>query len=105
MIELIELFSRERIAIDKPPIRIGIGIASGEMVAGYTGTNDRAAYTCIGDTVNIAARLEAHTKVFHRAILIDSATRLALGDRFAVEPLGPVPLKGKTETVEIYAVA
>ncbi len=105
MIELIELFSHERIAIDKPALRIGIGIASGEMVAGYTGTNDRAAYTCIGDTVNIAARLEGHTKIFHRTILIDNATRLALGDRFAVEPLGPVPLKGKTETVEVFAVA
>ena len=39
MIELIELFNVERAAAGKPPIRIGIGIASGEMVAGYTGTN------------------------------------------------------------------
>ena len=62
MIELIELFSVERVAAGKPAIRIGIGIASGAMVAGYTGTNQRATYTCIGDTVNLAARLEAHTK-------------------------------------------
>ena len=39
----------------------------GEMVAGYTGTNERATYTCIGDTVNLASRLEAHTKVGARA--------------------------------------
>ena len=48
------------------------------MVAGYAGTIDRATYTCIGDTVNLAARLEAHTKVAERAILIDSATRARL---------------------------
>src|SRR5207245_6762532 len=71
MVELIDLFNHEREAEEKPPIRIGIGIASGEMVAGYTGTNQRATYTCIGDTVNLAARLETHTKVAQRAILID----------------------------------
>ena len=54
MIELIDLFNLEREAAGKPQIRIGIGIASGEMVAGYTGTNERATYTCIGDTVNLA---------------------------------------------------
>src|SRR4029077_14339709 len=94
MIELIDLFNREREAAGKPPIRIGIGIASGEMVAGYTGTNQRATYTCVGDTVNLAARLEQHTKVAQRVILIDEATRSSLSDRIAVEPLGPVPFKG-----------
>ena len=63
------------------------------MVAGYTGTNERATYTCIGDTVNLAARLETHTKVAQRAILIDQATRAALSERIAVEGLGPVPFK------------
>ena len=83
MIETIELFNLERVAAGKPPIKIGIGIASGEMVAGYAGTNERATYTCIGDTVNLASRLEAHTKVAGRTILIDRATRAALGDRAA----------------------
>ena len=50
MIELMEMFNRERATAAKPQIRIGIGIATGDMVAGYTGTNQRATYTCIGDT-------------------------------------------------------
>ena len=104
MIEMVELFNLERAAAGKPAIRIGIGIASGEMVAGYTGTNERATYTCIGDTVNLAARLEAHTKVAQRAILIDSATRSSLSERTEVESLGPVALKGISAPVEVYAV-
>ena len=62
MLDLIELFNAERTQAGRPAIRIGIGIASGEMVAGYTGTQARATYTCIGDTVNLAARLETQTK-------------------------------------------
>ncbi len=104
MVELIDLFNLEREAEEKPPIRIGIGIASGEMVAGYTGTNQRATYTCIGDTVNLAARLETHTKVAQRTILIDQATRAALSERVTVEPLGRVPLKGKAMPVDIFSV-
>ena len=105
MVEMIVLFNLERDSVGKPPITIGIGIASGEMVAGYTGTNERATYTCVGDTVNLAARLETHTKVVHRAILIDQATRAALGERFAVEPLGPVPFRGKAAAVEVFSVS
>jgi adenylate cyclase len=104
MVELIEQFNLERTATDKPPICIGIGIATGEVVAGYTGTRQRATYTCVGDTVNLAARLEAHTKVAERRILIDGATRDELGDGIPVEPLGEVTIKGKAATVDVFAV-
>lgn len=104
MVEMIDLFNRERDAAGKPTIRIGIGIASGEMVAGYAGTNERATYTCIGDTVNLAARLETHTKVVQRAILIDQATRSTLRRRVVVEALGPVPFRGKAAAVEVFSV-
>jgi class 3 adenylate cyclase len=104
MIELIELFNVEQAAASKPPIRIGIGIASGEMVAGYTGTNERATYTCIGDTVNVASRLEGHTKVAERAILIDAETRAGLRDDIKLDALGPVAIRGKAQPVEVYAV-
>ena len=75
-----------RPVFDKEPVRIGI--AFGEVVAGYTGTEERATYTCIGDTVNLAARLEAHTKAAGRDILVDGATQAALGDRVPVEAMG-----------------
>ena len=104
MIDLIDLFSQERKAARKAPIRIGIGIATGEMIAGYTGTKARATFTCIGDTVNVAARIEAHTKVTGRAVLIDGATRAALRDGVTVEPLGPASFKGVTAAVEVFAV-
>jgi class 3 adenylate cyclase len=104
MIELVDSFSQQQLAIGKPHIEIGIGIASGQMVAGYTGTQDRATYTCVGDTVNLAARLEAHTKVAHRAILIDAATRAGLDARVAVEALGAIDIRGLAAPVQVFSV-
>jgi adenylate cyclase len=104
MIEMMGLFNVERRGAGKPEIRIGIGVASGDMVAGYTGTNERATYTCIGDTVNLASRLEAHTKVAGRAILIDAATRTSLRDSLTVEALGLVTVPGKAHAVDVFAV-
>ena len=104
MQEMIEMFNVERVALDKEPIRIGIGIASGEVVAGYTGTQQRATYTCIGDTVNLAARLEAHTKVAGRGILLDGDTQAALGERVPSEAMGAVQFKGKSAAVPVFAV-
>ena len=105
MQEMVAQFNLERVALDKPPIRIGIGIASGDVVAGYTGTQQRATYTCIGDTVNLAARLEAHTKEAGRGILIDGDTRAALGEgAVPLEALGDVLFKGKALAVPVFAV-
>ena len=104
MIEMIDLLNVERGAAGKTPLAIGIGIASGEMIAGYTGTQQRATYTCVGNTVNLAARLEAHTKEAQRAILVDRATLDALPADTRVEVLGAVPLKGIAPEVEVFAV-
>jgi len=104
MMELIALLNAERAREGKAAIAIGIGIASGEMIAGYTGTEARATYTCIGSIVNLAARLEAQTKELGHGVLIDDRTARALHPEFQPEELGPVTLKGLAEPVLTYAL-
>lgn len=104
MIEMIQLLNVDRTSQGKGEIRIGIGIASGQVIAGYTGTTRRATYTCVGDTVNLAARLESHTKVVGKPILIDAATQSALSPNLVVQPEGSFQLKGKTVEVQVYSV-
>jgi len=97
-------FNAEHAGTGTPHITIGIGIATGKMVAGYAGTRDRATYTCIGDTVNLAARLEAHTKVAKKPILIDEFTQMDLPPGFNTTLLGPEVFKGKSMSVNVFAV-
>ena len=104
MIDLVELFNLEQEAQGKVQIRIGIGIASGQVIAGYTGTTHRATYTCVGDTVNLAARLEAHTKVVGAPILIDGATREKLSSTIRTESHGLFQIKGRTQEVQVYSI-
>jgi class 3 adenylate cyclase len=104
MVEMIRLFNEEQASRERLKIEIGIGIASGPVIAGYTGTIHRATYTCVGDTVNIAARLEAQTKLLSRPILIDGHTRDGVDDDIALEAQGELQVKGKTKPVTVYAV-
>jgi adenylate cyclase len=104
MQQMIELYNAEREALGKGPIAIGVGVASGEVIAGYTGTQERATYTCVGDTVNLAARLEAHTKEAGHGILLDERTHAALGGRIATVALGEVQFKGKAAALPVFAV-
>ena len=104
MAALIEQFNLERTAAGKAPIRIGIGVATGEVVAGYTGTQQRATYTCIGDTVNLAARLETYTKVAGHGILMDEATHNGLAGSLPTQAIAEVVFKGKAAAVKIFAI-
>jgi adenylate cyclase len=104
MIELLKGFNVEQGAQNKIQIKIGIGIATGRVIAGYTGTQHRATYTCVGDTVNIAARIENYTKEAKRPILIDQYTREGLPNDIEVEALGPMLFKGKQQPIHIFSV-
>src|SRR5262249_19354639 len=104
MLELVAGFEREQTARGKPVIKIGIGIASGRVIAGYTGTERRVTYTCVGDPVVVGAHLEQHTKVLGRPILIDETTRAGLGSAIRVEDHGPVLFKTRSHPVRVYSV-
>ena len=104
MLELVDGFNREQALRSATEIRVGIGIASGPLVAGFTGTERRMTYTCVGDPVNVAAHLESHTKVVGQAILIDENTRLGLMDGIRVESHGPAQFKSRSQAVAVYSV-
>jgi class 3 adenylate cyclase len=86
-------------------IEIGVGIATGQVVAGYAGTQSRATYICVGDPVNLSARLESHTKAIKRPIVIDENTCNELDGSIQLEPLGEQIFKGKTFPVKVYTIA
>jgi class 3 adenylate cyclase len=104
MLELIEAFNQDQARRGAIAVRIGIGIASGPLVAGFTGTQQRMTYTGVGDAVNLAAHLEAHTKVLGAPILIDEATRGGLGEAIQVVAHGPTQLKTRAQPVQVYSV-
>jgi class 3 adenylate cyclase len=104
MMALLDGFNQQQGTLNKTQINIGIGIATGKMIAGYTGTQHRATYTCVGDTVNLAKRIEDHTKVAGTPILIDQYTSEGLPADIGCEPLGPVIFKGKQQPVHIFSI-
>ena len=104
MLELVDGFDLEQARRGRVEIRIGIGIASGPVIAGFTGTQQRVTYTCVGDTVNLAAHLEAHTKVVGQPILFDENTRNGIDEAIRIEPHGPVQFKTRSQPAQVYTV-
>lgn len=97
----------QRVEVGQQPISIGIGINTGEVITGTVGSAERFEYTVIGDTVNIAARVQGLTAQFTDSnILITEATLGALEqhDQILVVDHGEIALKGKARPVRIYGV-
>jgi adenylate cyclase len=88
-----------------PSLDIGIGINSGDMVAGNLGSESIMSYTVIGDNVNLGSRLESLTRNFQTRIIISESTRTALNGHYEIRPLGDVTVKGKSLPVKVFEVA
>lgn len=104
MKELVEKINERRAAVHKPPVAIGIGINTDDVVVGNIGSRRRLEYTVIGDGVNTCSRVESLNKEFGTAILITESTYAALGDEFVCRLMPEARLKGKTHVPKVYEV-
>jgi adenylate cyclase len=97
-------FNRQQPDKGQPEIKAGIGVATGEIVAGNVGSRQKVEYTVIGDAVNLAARLQALTKEYERDILISAETAGAAASIARLEPICQVTIRGKSAPIDVYAV-
>ena len=100
----VQEFNTKRALLNKPPIKIGVGLHTGPLIMGITGDHERMDATTIADTVNTASRLESLTKYYKGNLLLSEASlkNITNPEAFFLRHLGSVQLKGKMESISIY---
>jgi adenylate cyclase len=104
MVHELGALNRDWVARGMAQLDIGVGINSGDMIAGNIGSSAIMSYTVIGDNVNLGSRLESLNKEYKTRIIISDATRGRLKGDFEIRPLGDVIVKGKSKAVQIFEV-
>jgi adenylate cyclase len=102
MLKELEELNRGWAAEGRPTLAIGVGINTGDMVAGNIGSESIMSYTVIGDAVNLGSRLESLNKQYGTSVIISDATRERLQGRYDMRALGDVVVKGKSQPVAIF---
>ena len=101
----LQAWNAARVRAGKTPLRHGIGIHTGLVLAGNIGSAERHAYALVGDPVNLASRIQGLNKELGSDILVSGDTRRRLNGQFDLVPLPAVRVKGKSMEVEVYRLA
>ena len=104
MIEAVKGFNTELAALGKPPVGMGAGVNTGEIVVGNIGAKSKFGYDVLGDPVSLAARLESQTKGYGVLMIISENTAKLVKDSFPLWELDNIAVKGKKEPVRIFAI-